>query len=78
MTPPPSWKRRLGFGFIGLAVVGWTIAVVIPFLPQSLAFKGIGFTVAVIIAEVSFLVGIFLLGREYKDKIHGWMTGIFK
>lgn len=62
-------KRTLGFAIWGIAVIGWIMPLVIPFTNMPVETKIIAITTAVIIAEVSFIVGGVLLGTEYKDRI---------
>lgn len=67
------WKRTLGFTIWGVAIIGWIMPLVIPFTSLSLETKIITITVAIIVAEVSFIVGGVLLGSQYKDRIRGML-----
>ncbi len=70
-SPRPSQRLWLGYIFLALAGLGWSLCLILPFTPLPSRF-GLA-TAALIIAEVSFLVGLGLLGRTYyrqlKDRL---------
>jgi apolipoprotein N-acyltransferase len=62
--PKSVWA---GFGFIYLAGLGWLADIIIPF--TNLPHKALGFIIALSIAELSFIIGVALLGKAYYRKL---------
>lgn len=61
--------KLAGFIILGLSVFIWLMIPVVPFLGFSVA-KIAGITTGLIIAgEITFYLGIFLVGKEYLVKI---------
>ncbi|MDB5178810.1 MAG: hypothetical protein JWN01_753 [Patescibacteria group bacterium] len=67
----PKLSRRAitGIVFIYLAGLGWAAEFVIPFL--NIPHKAIIFTSVLILAELSFVIGVALLGRAYYKQLKG-------
>jgi apolipoprotein N-acyltransferase len=62
--PKKVWT---GFGFIYLAGLGWLADIIIPF--TGLPHKAMAFAIALSIAELSFIIGVALLGKAYYRQI---------
>ncbi|MBM9488496.1 efflux RND transporter permease subunit [Pseudomonas sp. ICBG1301] len=65
-----SFKKKAGFGLLGLVFIYWLAFPIIPFLeiPNKIAVM----SVLVVIGEVLFLIAIALLGKEYWEQIKQW------
>lgn len=62
MEPFTLTKRiKVGLAFMYVAGIGWLADIIIPFTPIN--NKGLWFTIALVIAETSFLIGLALVGR---------------
>lgn len=62
-----SRKVIAGLSLLGLALLGWAASIIIPFTNWS--HKGLGFVIAVSIAELSFLLALALLGKAYYHRL---------
>jgi hypothetical protein len=62
---PPT--AIIGIIFLYIAGFGWAADIIIPFL--DIPHKVIAFTIALAIAELSFLIGVALLGKTYYKKL---------
>lgn len=64
--------KLAGFIILGLSVFIWLMIPVVPFLGFSVG-KIAGITTGLIIAgEITFYLGIFLVGKEFLVKIKNW------
>jgi di/tricarboxylate transporter len=78
---PQFTKRQwTGFACIYVAGLGWLADVIIPF--TNLANKPLLFIIALLFAELMFIVGVSLLGRDLyrrvKTKYLAWLRSGFK
>jgi hypothetical protein len=74
--PQLSKKQWIGFACIYLAGLGWLADIIIPF--TKLSNKHIYFAVALGVAEVSFVLGVALLGRTFYRQIKAKYLARFK
>lgn len=61
-------QKTTGFFLIGVAIVGWALFLLLPFTTLPNGAKAATMTTALVIAEVSFLIASFMLGKEYVAK----------
>ena len=69
--PKPSRKAITGLVFIYVAAFGWMAEFALPF--TKLPHKPIIFTIVLIGAELSFVIGVALLGRSYYKQLKTWL-----
>ena len=67
-------RRKAGFLFIGFSVLFYLLMAVVPLLGLSAGSSAIIITVLIIIAELSFLVSLFFLGRELARKYRAYFN----
>lgn len=61
-----------GYIILGISMVCWGLILVVPFSGFS-AGRIAGITTALIIAgEITFYLGIFLIGKEFLVKLKNW------
>ncbi|MFC5468232.1 transporter suffix domain-containing protein [Cohnella suwonensis] len=65
---------KLGIGFIIASLLLWVVPFVVPFAPMSAKTKAGIITVALIVAEVLFWLGVLLVGKEVAKKIRGYIN----
>ena len=66
--------KKSGFIFLGLSVLFYLLMAVIPFLGFDAGTSVVIITVFVVIAELSFLAGIYVLGRELAGKYRAYFN----
>ncbi|MEA5531541.1 transporter suffix domain-containing protein [Dolichospermum sp. UHCC 0684] len=67
--------QKLGLGLIIISFLPWLIiAVIVPFLPISLAQKAILVPVLLVLAEVLFWLGALLVGKEVVQKYRRYLN----
>lgn len=64
-------KQVLGYTCLVLAVFGWGAFLVLPLMGEALGTTAAEMTAVLVGAEVSFLAGIGLLGKEAWTKLKG-------
>lgn len=71
-----KWIRTTGYVVLALSVLIWVMIAVIPFLDLSKARKAGTVTALIIAGEITFYLGIFMLGKTLynalKSKIMFW------
>jgi len=78
---PASWKRRLGFGLVGLSCLLYGSLLLVPMTPLSTKGKVALSSLLVISGETSFWIGGLILGREVIARYRGeldprrWIRG---
>lgn len=55
---------KIGLVLLSLAVLGWLIAVSIPFMPFSPAVKAAAISGVLVVAEILFWIGALFVGKE--------------
>ncbi|MFC5402614.1 transporter suffix domain-containing protein [Cohnella soli] len=65
---------KLGLGFIIASFMLWVAPFVVPFMPLSAGAKAGIITVALIVAEALFWVGVLFVGKEVAKKIRGYVN----
>ncbi len=68
---PFNRKQIAGFAFIYLAGLGWLTDVIVLF--TQIPHKGLIFSIALGTAELSFLIGVGLLGKAYYAQIKHYL-----
>ena len=67
--------QKLGLVLIIISFLPWLIiAVIVPFLPSSLAQKAILVPVLLVLAEVLFWLGALLVGKEVVQKYRRYLN----
>jgi hypothetical protein len=67
--------QKLGLGLIIISFLPWlAIAVIVPFLPISLAQKAILVPALLVLAEVLFWPGTLLVGKEVVQKYRHYLS----
>ena len=67
--------QKLGLVLIIISFLPWLIiAVIVPFLPISLAQKAILVPVLLVLAEVLFWLGALLVGKEVVQKYRRYLS----
>ncbi|MDB9438073.1 hypothetical protein BMF77_02260 [Dolichospermum sp. UHCC 0315A] len=67
--------QKLGLVLIIISFLPWLIiAVIVPFLPISLAQKAILVPVLLVLAEVLFWLGALLVGKEVVQKYRRYLN----
>ena len=67
--------QKLGLVLIIISFLPWLIiAVIVPFLPVSLAQKAILIPVLLVLAEVLFWLGALLVGKEVVQKYRRYLN----
>jgi hypothetical protein len=72
-----TWKRRLGIGLISFNVLSYTVIALLPLLGVSGGTFASVSGVLVVAAELAFLGGVALLGKEFLEKIKGRVKSWF-
>ena len=65
---------KLGLVLLSLAVLGWVIAVIIPFVPFSPVIKAAAISGTVIVAEILFWIGALFVGKEVAAKFKRYLN----
>lgn len=65
---------KLGLVLLSLAVLGWVIAVIVPFVPVSPAVKAAAISGIVIVAEILFWIGALFVGKEVAAKFKSYLN----
>jgi hypothetical protein len=68
-----NWKFRLGLALIIISCLVFVLLIALPFLEITDKNKIIISTVIIVIGEVLFWSGSFLLGRELIDKYKAYL-----
>jgi hypothetical protein len=67
--------QKLGLGLIIISFLPWLIiAVIVPFIPISLAQKGLLVPALLVLAEVLFWLGALLVGKEVVQKYRRYLN----
>ncbi|MDP5017730.1 transporter suffix domain-containing protein [Anabaena sp. UHCC 0187] len=67
--------QKLGLGLIIISFLPWLIiAVILPFLPISLAQKALLVPALLVLAEVLFWLGALLVGKEVVQKYRRYLN----
>ncbi|OQP07220.1 hypothetical protein B1690_04830 [Geobacillus sp. 46C-IIa] len=69
MKQKPSARQRVGVGLIIASFVVWIVPPIAPFLPLSASAKVLAVTIAVVMAEILFWAGAWLVGKEAAAKL---------
>lgn len=69
MKRKPSARQRIGVGLIIASFVVWVVPPIAPFLPFSASVKAWAVTSAVVLAEMLFWAGAWLVGKEAAAKL---------
>jgi hypothetical protein len=64
-------RQVLGYACVSLAVLGWGTFLVLPLVAESVGTAAAEMTAVLVVAEVSFLAGVALLGRETWTRLKG-------
>jgi hypothetical protein len=64
-----SASKLAGYIILGISIVTWLAIPVVPFLSFSLGAKAGITTVLIIVGEITFYLGIFLIGKEFLVKL---------
>lgn len=77
MSKPQSLntKKKAGFILLGIVVICWVAAPILPFF--DIPYKVATITTVVIIGEILFVITIALLGKEYWGLIKKKVKQIF-
>ena len=67
-----SPRQMFGVGLLIFSTVVWLALPVIPFLPVDLAWKALVGTVVFVVAEVTFYIGLAMMGKEAVDVMKRW------
>ena len=62
------WVKKLGFLLIALSILLYAGLLLVPFIPYSIGTKAAISSVLVILGEISFWVGGFILGKDIVAK----------
>lgn len=61
-------QKTIGLIFVGIAVIGWALFLIFPFLAIPLETKASASIASLVIAEVAFIIATLILGKEYIQK----------
>ena len=87
MAPPNGFDSDPGdttvargtrLAFIGVLLMGgslplWPLLLAVPFLPLTVATRGVVATTIVVIAEIAFWMGAALAGPAAARRVRGWL-----
>ncbi|NVO20359.1 MAG: transporter suffix domain-containing protein [Bacteroidetes bacterium] len=69
-----NWKIRLGISLIILSALSFLSLLIIPFLKSGSGIKVTISTVLIVLGEVTFWTGGFLLGKEILSKYKSYLN----
>jgi hypothetical protein len=72
--PKKSIPYRIGIGFLIAFLLLWLFPFIVPFTPYPTKVKAGIITSAVVIAEVMFLLGALLVGKEVAIKFKRYLN----
>ncbi len=72
---PANLKKPVGIIALSFTFLCWIVAPILPF--TKITNKAVVTTIVVISGEAVFVLAIYLLGREYWEKIKLWFKKIF-
>jgi len=69
-------RVKLGLAFIYLACLGWAAEFIIPF--TSIGHKGTIWIVVLVAAEVSFVIGVAILGKPLYQQLKTRLAALLR
>ncbi len=75
-------KLKIGIILLILCCIFFLLIIVVPFLDLTTTHKTVAITALIVLGEVSFYLGLFLVGKtiwqKYKQRITDWLIVFFK
>jgi|LDZR01.1.fsa_nt_gi uncharacterized membrane protein YdbT with pleckstrin-like domain len=76
-TSNRSWLKKIGIALVILSCVFYGALLLVPFTPYTVSIKAIISSILVILGEVSFWLGGFMLGREIVMKYRKYLNPLY-
>lgn len=65
-------RKRTGYVLLIVSCLAWGAIAALPFFSISVGEAAVATTGLIILGEVSFFLGVLLLGKEAWEKIKAW------
>lgn len=74
MNPKKKLLHRAGLTFIIVSLTLWLTPFIVPFLPMDTKTKTGVISVALVISEICFWIGVLFVGKEVAKRIRGYLN----